>query len=83
MIREMTGLELATTQELIDELLGRETFRGLVMNIDGKHSRRDEDGREIFTISRARLTVGDALLLLDSAAETIVQSAIERGEIPL
>ena len=65
-------LAFFTTAELIDELMGRTTFFGVVIHSDEGHGRQDWQGERIFKVQfNANLRTPEASRLLDAVAQYI------------
>lgn len=65
-------LELFTTQDLIDELLRRTTFQGVVVHATGGAKNRHWDGERCFTVCHnANLDIEEAGRLLSVISEYI------------
>jgi len=65
-----SDLELHTTQELIEELMRRKTFLGVVIHSQEELKGRDWAGERVFSVHHnANLAAAEAGRLLDVVAE--------------
>ena len=66
---EPSGLELYTAKELIDELMRRKTFLGVVVHSEADYKNRQWNGERIFRVHfNENLDPGQAFRLLDTVA---------------
>ena len=67
-------LAFCTTQELIEELMRRNTFQGVVVHADDELKHEDTDGTKIFKVHlNANLSTTQASRILETVAAYIDQ----------
>jgi len=65
-----TDLELVSTKELLDELLRRKTFLGVVVHSEQELKGKEWGGERIFKVHfNANMDVGQACRLLETVAD--------------
>lgn len=67
----MDGLELATSQQLIEELMGRHTFAGLVLFSPEEQIHDDQHHSEFRLVTKT--TAEDTLTILERAVKALKQ----------
>ncbi|WP_406693870.1 hypothetical protein V5E97_22805 [Singulisphaera sp. Ch08] len=71
-------LELHTTEELINELLCRTTFQGVIVHTSDEAKSRSWDGERVFKVRlNGNLEVEEAGRLLDVVSQYIARTASE------
>jgi hypothetical protein len=76
---EPSGLELFTTTELIDELMRRQTFLGVVVHSTEEYRNEEWDGARMFRVHfNDNLAPGEAIRLLETVAMRMEAGAGDR-----